>query len=51
VVGAGFAPRRAEGFVDAMRVALEAYLRFGGVSNLDWAPHLAADRRTFIAAA
>ena len=25
----GFAPRRAEGFVDAMRDALRAYLRFG----------------------
>jgi uncharacterized protein len=45
----GFAPRRTEGFVEAMRVALQAYLRFGDVSNLDWAPHLAADRRTFTA--
>jgi uncharacterized protein YcaQ len=45
----GFAPRRTEGFVEAMRVALQAYLRFGDVSNLDWAPHLAADSRTFIA--
>jgi len=47
----GFGPRRTEGFVEAMHVALQAYLRLGDVSNLDWAPHLAADRRTFIAAA
>ena len=45
----GFAPRRADGFVDAMRDALQAYLRFGNVSNLDWALHLAAERRTFVA--
>ena len=37
----GFAPRRAEGFVDAMRDALRAYLRFAGASRLEWAPHLA----------
>ncbi len=29
----GFAPRRAEGFVDAMRDALRAYLEFGGASR------------------
>ena len=34
----GFAPRRAEGFVDAMRDALRAYLRFAGASRLEWAP-------------
>ena len=28
----GFAPRRAEGFVDAMRDALRAYLRFAGAT-------------------
>ena len=38
----GFAPRRAEGFVDAMRDALRAYLRFAGASRLEWAPHLAS---------
>ena len=37
----GFAPRRTEGFVDAMRDALRAYLRFGGATRLEWAPHLA----------
>ena len=37
----GFAPRRTEGFVDAMRDALRAYLHFGGATRLEWAPHLA----------
>src|SRR5215211_3345337 len=36
----GFAPGRAEGFVDAMRDALRAYLRFAGATRLKWAPHL-----------
>jgi uncharacterized protein len=43
----GFAPRRADGFVDAMREALRAYLRFAGATRLEWAPHLAAERRLF----
>ena len=34
-----------DGFVDAMRDALDAYLRFAGVNRLDWPPHLARDRR------
>jgi uncharacterized protein len=42
-----FAPRRAEGFVDAMRDALAAYLRFAGASRLAWAPHLATEQRLF----
>jgi uncharacterized protein YcaQ len=41
----GFAPRHADGFVEAMREALQAYLRFAGADRLDWAPHLAADKR------
>jgi uncharacterized protein YcaQ len=41
----GFEPRRAEGFVDAMREALHAYLRFAGASRLDWPPHLRKERR------
>ena len=41
----GFEPKRAEGFVDAMRDALRAYLRFAGASRLDWAPHLGGERR------
>jgi uncharacterized protein len=40
-----FAPRRVEGFVDAMRAALRAYLRFAGASGLEWAPHLGTERR------
>jgi uncharacterized protein len=43
-----FAPRRAEGFVDAMRDALRAYLRFAGATRLEWAPHLAAEKRLFL---
>jgi uncharacterized protein len=45
----GFAPRRAEGFVDAMRDALRAYLRFAGASRLEWAPHRASEKRLFLA--
>ena len=41
----GFDPRRVEGFVDAMRAALRAYLGFAGVSRLEWAPHLRTERR------
>jgi uncharacterized protein len=44
----GFAPRRTEGFVDAMRDALRAYLRFGGATRIDWSPHLATERRLFL---
>jgi uncharacterized protein YcaQ len=42
-----FAPRRAEGFVDAMRDALRAYLRFGSATRIEWAPELAAEKRLF----
>ena len=45
----GFEPRRTEGFVDAMRDALRAYLRFGGATRLEWAPHLTRERRLFLA--
>jgi len=44
----GFAPRRAEGFVDAMRDALRAYLGFAGASRLEWAPHLRTEKRLFL---
>jgi hypothetical protein len=44
----GFAPSRADGFVDAMREALRAYLRFARADRLDWAPHLAAEKRLFL---
>jgi uncharacterized protein YcaQ len=43
----GFAPGRADGFVDAMRDALSAYLRFAGAEHLEWAPHLKAEKRLF----
>jgi uncharacterized protein YcaQ len=45
----GFAPRRADGFVDAMRDALRAYLRFADADRLEWAPHLATEKRLFSA--
>ena len=44
----GFEPRRAEGFVGAMRDALRAYLRFAGAKHLEWAPHLSRERRLFL---
>ena len=44
----GFAPGRADGFVDAMRDALRAYLRFAGADRLEWAPHLATEKRLFL---
>ena len=44
----GFTPRRVEGFVDAMRDALRAYLRFAGAGRLEWAPHLRAEKRLFL---
>ena len=43
----GFAPRRAAGFVAAMRDALRAYLRFAGADRLEWAPHLTAEKQLF----
>ena len=43
----GFEPRRVEGFVDAMREALRAYLAFAGASHLEWPPQLKTERRLF----
>ena len=43
----GFEPKRAGGFVDAMNDALSAYLRFAGAERLEWAGHLAAEKRLF----
>jgi uncharacterized protein len=43
----GFSPRRAEGFVDAMRDALRAYLRFASATRIEWAPDLATEKRLF----
>ena len=45
----GFAPRRTEGFVDAMRDALRAYLSFAGATRLEWPSHLAREKRLFLA--
>ena len=44
----GFVPRRAEGFVDAMRAALRAYLRFAGARRLEWGPNQRAEKRLFL---
>lgn len=43
----GFQPRRAEGFVDAMRDALRAYLGFARADKLVWAPHLGTEKRLY----
>jgi uncharacterized protein YcaQ len=43
----GFTPRRANGFVDTMREALRAYLRFAKADGLEWAPHLSKVKRLF----
>ena len=43
----GFKPGRADGFVAAMGDALEAYLRFAGMTELAWAPQLGAAKRLF----
>jgi uncharacterized protein len=40
----GVDPKRADGFVDAMREALDAYLRFAGVDSAEWASHLDHER-------
>ena len=42
-----FAPGRADGFVDAMRDALHAYVRFAGATRLEWASHLNKETRLF----
>jgi uncharacterized protein len=43
----GFKPRGTEGFVDAMREALAAYLEFARARRLDWPAQLAAEKRLF----
>ncbi len=44
----GFSPSGANGFVDAMRDALSAYLRFAGAGGLEWAPHLGREKQLFL---
>ena len=43
----GFVPRRAEGFVDAMREALGAYLRFAKATRIEWPSELRDEKRLF----
>lgn len=43
----GFAPRRVDGFVDAMRDALRAYLGFARADRLEWEPGLTSEKRLF----
>lgn len=43
----GFAPRRSEGFVEAMRDALRAYAGFAGASRVEWASRLTTEKRLF----
>ena len=43
----GFAPGRADGFVEAMRAALGAYLRFAKATRLEWPAELRAEKRLF----
>jgi uncharacterized protein YcaQ len=40
----GFVEKRPD-FVEAMGDALRVYLRFAGAESLEWAPHLAAEKR------
>jgi uncharacterized protein YcaQ len=42
-----FRPRQAEGFVDAMRAALRAYLAFAGATRIEWPLNLAKEKRLF----
>jgi uncharacterized protein len=43
----GFEPRRADGFVDAMREALAAYVRFAKADRIEWPAELSSERRLF----
>jgi uncharacterized protein YcaQ len=45
----GFGPASADGFADAMRDALRAYLRFAAADRLEWAAHLGREQRLFAA--
>jgi len=43
----GFAPRKAEGFVEAMREALSAYRRFAKAERIEWPTELRTEKRLF----
>ena len=45
----GFVPDRSDGFVDAMRDAMRAYVRFAGADRIEWAMHLDREKRFFLA--
>ncbi len=45
----GFDPRPADGFVEAMRAALRAYIAFSGATRIEWAPHLRKEKHLFLA--
>jgi uncharacterized protein YcaQ len=47
----GFERRQAEGFVEAMRDALRAYLRFAKADRIDWPSELSTEKRLFGTAA
>jgi uncharacterized protein YcaQ len=47
----GFAPRRLDGFVDAMRAALRAYMLFARANKIEWPSHLGTEKRLFPARA
>jgi uncharacterized protein YcaQ len=47
----GFAPGRTEGFVEAMREALRAYLRFAKATRLEWPAACRTEKRLFGTAA
>jgi len=47
----GFEPRRVDGFVEAMRDALNAYMRFARADRIEWPTHLRTERRLFPIAA
>jgi uncharacterized protein YcaQ len=43
----GFSPRKADGFVPAMRDALRAYMQFVGATRVEWLPETAGAGRLF----
>ncbi len=47
----GFEPRKADGFVEAMREALRAYLRFAKAGRIDWPSGCRTEKRLFGTAA
>src|SRR5918997_3470632 len=42
-----FQPQRSDGFVDAMRDAVDEYMRFAGVDSAQWSSQLDQERRLF----